>query len=228
MTIAETLPRFYVQILNTSRSWLWFVKDLHFIGHLDSKGVSIGVGPRQFWYVFADYFDKIRDGRLKVKPEIFVEDTPVANNFSLLQTCKDKMGEDYYRYADFVDLRGICEDDKVVFGGDQIELDENLFRWKIIIRCKLSSNVDLKTVDGKEQIVLRNNKNLIQKSFEDCDGSEYAKDKGEITDNSGRIIRDSNNQSGVQQEQNVQAAEEKTNPAVQPNPTVELAKKVVL
>ena len=82
----------------------------------------------------------------------------IENNSVLMQTCKDKTRDGYYRFVDFIDLRDICENDNYAYSGDKYDLVDGRLIWKVQMSCLISSKVEVKSVDGKEMIVFKEKK----------------------------------------------------------------------
>ena len=113
--IAGNKLGFFIDFYESHWSFLFFVKDLNICGSFKSEFALVSLCQDPLWYVFASYFEKLRNGSMTITPIVLVNGIPIENNSVLMQTCKDKTRDGYYRFVDFIDLRDICENDNYAY-----------------------------------------------------------------------------------------------------------------
>lgn len=165
---------FEVTFFKTTEWWL--LKYLNFNGELKQDDKSLALKSYSFWYIFADYFGKVSDGRIKLSPKVLINDIPVQNNIVWIQTYRDINRDDLYWYADTIDFGVVCDTKgDMNYVDDNLLLDENRFKWTISVKCDLSPSVDIKSINGQQTIVLKDDQKLMKKVFKHCDDPAYRK-----------------------------------------------------
>ncbi len=167
MALGHGKLTFEVQFFKTSEYFLF--KYIHFKGRSELKSAIDLYEPEPFWYVFANYFDRVKYGSMVVWPRFKINGISLINGRVWMQTCEDKEGNGMWRYVDYIDLAGVCEEDgDVSISAGRLWNQDHYFIWNLDIACTPKKFIADELANGKTAISLDSDIGLIKKSFENC------------------------------------------------------------
>ena len=90
--IAGNKLGFFIDFYESHWSFLFFVKDLNICGSFKSEFALVSLCQDPLWYVFASYFEKLRNGSMTITPIVLVNDIPSKTTRCSCRPAKTRRG----------------------------------------------------------------------------------------------------------------------------------------
>ncbi len=149
-----------------------FNKHVRFLGELSTSHVQVMFEAESSWYICADYYGELEQERMMIRPQLIINGKEIGSTEKFRSTCKDSLDADFRRYIQYLDLGGICPDNTPIFSGNEIELVDRTFVWKIRLTCRNDPSFAIVKVGDQDQLVLPYGKSLVKESYDNCEGSQ--------------------------------------------------------